>query len=103
MLLANRVSASLNGDDKYLVGSELMGVSMEFFMCIWSFENLGLGGLVCYRSLTGFGLSVWVRTCQLIYHRDILQKIACGGRNLKIKVIRIGNWASKRVKFWRPD
>lgn len=47
MLLAKGVSASLNCDDPFLLGEEMIGVSMEFFMCIWSWDNLDLGGLVC--------------------------------------------------------
>ncbi|KAF7940294.1 uncharacterized protein EAE98_000421 [Botrytis deweyae] len=45
MLLAKGVSASLNCDDPFLLGQETIGVSMEFFMCIWSWDNLDLGGL----------------------------------------------------------
>ncbi|TGO16818.1 hypothetical protein BTUL_0024g00900 [Botrytis tulipae] len=45
MLLAKGVSASLNCDDPFLLGQEMIGVSMEFFMCIWSWDSIDLGGL----------------------------------------------------------
>ncbi|TGO60671.1 hypothetical protein BOTNAR_0141g00130 [Botryotinia narcissicola] len=45
MLLAKSVSASLNCGDPFLLGQEMIGVSMEFFMCIWSWDSIDLGGL----------------------------------------------------------
>ncbi|KAF7899126.1 uncharacterized protein EAF01_008339 [Botrytis porri] len=45
MLLAKGVSASLNCDDPFLLGQEMIGISMGLFLCIWSWDNLDLGGL----------------------------------------------------------
>ncbi|ESZ96231.1 hypothetical protein SBOR_3389 [Sclerotinia borealis F-4128] len=44
MLLAKGVGASLNCHDLQLLGQEMSGVSMKFFMAIWGW-NLSLGGL----------------------------------------------------------
>lgn len=45
-LINHGVATCLNGDDPYLMQHGMSGLTPDFWAALWSWENLGLGGLV---------------------------------------------------------